>query len=84
MAIAFLAAMPLSSCGEEKESTDQGPVPATPDTSVETNQESETNSEPTPSEDDTSSSSASENNGETDTGSSGESQQSPNKQEETP
>jgi len=84
LAIAFLAAMSLSSCGEEKESADQGPVPATPDTSVETNQESETNSEPTPSEDDTSSSSASENNGETDTGSSGESQQSPNEQEETP
>ncbi len=84
LAFAFLAAMSLSSCGEEKESTDQGPVSETPDTSVESNQESETDSEPTPIEDNTSSSSASENNGETDTGSSGESQQSPNEQEVVP
>ena len=58
LAIAFLAAMSLSSCGEEKESADQGPVSESPDTSVESNQESETDSEPTPLEDDTSSSSA--------------------------
>ncbi len=84
LAIALLAAMSLSSCGEEKESADQEPVSETPDTSVESNQESETDTEPTPLEDETSSNSASENNGEADTGSNGETQQSPSEQEETP
>ena len=84
LVIAFLAAMPLSSCGEDKESADQESVSETPAGSVDSNQESEPDSELAPMGEDTNNDSIPENNGEAESSTSEESQQSPDEEEVTP
>ena len=84
LAIAVLTSTTLLSCGEDKESVNQGSISETPVTSVDSNQESETDGESSQMEDDSDNSSVPENNGETETSSSEETQQPADEEEIAP
>ena len=84
LAIAVLTSTTLLSCGEDKESVNQGSISETPVTSVDSNQESETDGESSQMEDDSDNSSVPENNGEAETSSSEETQQPADEEEIAP
>ena len=84
LAIAVLTSTTLLSCGEDKESVNQGSISETPVTSVDSNQESETDGESSQMEDDSDNSSVPENNGETETSSSEETQEPADEEEIAP
>ena len=84
LAIAVLTSTALLSCGEDKESVNQGSISETPVTSVDSNQESETDGESSQMEDDSDNSSVPENNGETETSSSEETQEPADEEEIAP
>ena len=84
LAIAVLTSATLLSCGEDKESVNQGSISETPVTSVDSNQESETDGESSQMEDDSDNSSVPENNGETETSSSEETQEPADEEEIAP
>ena len=84
LAIAVLTSTTLLSCGEDKESVNQGSISETPVTSVDSNQESETDGESSQMEDDSDNSSVPESNGETETSSSEETQEPADEEEIAP